>query len=237
MRIAIIETGAPPDQLDGRHPTYPKMMERLLSPLAPHLSFTTWPTFRDGSLPSPADFDGMLIMGSPAGVYEDHSWIAPLEDLIRDAAAAGKPQVGICFGHQLMAQAFGGEVRKSDKGWGVGVHHYDVTADAEWMTPQQGKIACAVSHQDQVTLAPPGAKTLAASGFCEYGALSYAQGPAISFQMHPEFEHDYAADLIGIRRNRFGEALSEEGLATLKKRSDRGVIAQWIVNFFEGARR
>jgi GMP synthase-like glutamine amidotransferase len=236
MRIAIIETGAPPEQLNGKHPTYPKMMERLLSPLAPHLSFTTYPTFRDGSLPAAADFDGMLITGSPAGVYEDHPWIAPLENLIRDAAAAGKPQVGICFGHQLMSQAFGGEVRKSDKGWGVGVHHYDVTADAPFMSPQQGRISCAVSHQDQVTAPPPGAKILAGSGFCEYGALAYAQGPAISFQMHPEFEHDYAADLIGIRRNRFGEALSEQGLDTLKKGSDRGVIARWIVNFFNGMR-
>lgn len=236
MRIAIIETGAPPEQLNSKHPTYPKMMERLLSPLAPHLSFTTYPTFRDGSLPAASDFDGMLITGSPAGVYEDHPWIAPLENLIRDAAAAGKPQVGICFGHQLMSQAFGGEVRKSDKGWGVGVHHYDVTADAPFMSPQQGRISCAVSHQDQVTAPPPGAKILAGSGFCEYGALAYAQGPAISFQMHPEFEHDYAADLIGIRRNRFGEALSKQGLDTLKKGSDRGVIARWIVNFFNGMR-
>ncbi len=236
MRIAIIETGAPPEQLNGKHPTYPEMMERMLAPLAPHLSFVTYPTFKDGSLPSAADFDGLLITGSPAGVYEDHAWIAPLEDLVRNAASAGKPQVGICFGHQLMAQAFGGEVKKSDKGWGVGVHHYDVAAEAPWMAPHQGRISCAVSHQDQVTQPPPGAKTLAGSGFCEYGALAYAQGPAISFQMHPEFEHDYAADLIGIRRNRFGEALSEEGLAALKKRSDRGLLAQWIVNFFNGRR-
>jgi len=236
MRIAIIETGAPPDQLNGKHPTYPKMMERMLAPLAPHLSFTTWPTFRDGSLPRPSDFDGLLITGSPAGVYEDHAWIGPLENLVRDAAAAGKPQVGICFGHQLMAKAFGGEVNKSDKGWGVGVHHYDVSGEAAWMSPSQGKISCAVSHQDQVIVPPPGAATIAGSGFCEFGALAYAQGPAISFQMHPEFDHDYATDLIGIRRNRFGDALSDEGLASLKKRSDRGVIAQWIVNFFNGKR-
>ncbi|MEK7264493.1 MAG: gamma-glutamyl-gamma-aminobutyrate hydrolase family protein [Pseudomonadota bacterium] len=236
MRIAIIETGAPPEQLNGKHPSYPQMMERMLAPLAPHLSFTTYPTFRDGALPSPADFDGLLITGSPAGVYEDHRWIAPLENLVRNAASAGKPQVGICFGHQLMAKAFGGEVNKSDKGWGVGVHHYEVTGESSWMSPAPAAISCAVSHQDQVLSPPPGAKTIAGSSFCEYGALAYAQGPAISFQMHPEFEHDYASDLIGIRRNRFGEELSDEGLASLKKRSDRGVIAQWIVNFFNGRR-
>ncbi|MGD9799554.1 MAG: gamma-glutamyl-gamma-aminobutyrate hydrolase family protein [Parvularculaceae bacterium] len=231
MRIAIIETGAPPEQLSDKHPSYPKMMERMLAPLAPKFSFTTYETFRNGVLPRPGDFDGLLITGSPAGVYEDHVWIAPLEDLVRDTAKAGKPQVGICFGHQLMAKAFGGEVKKSEKGWGVGVHHYEVAGDASWMTPAKGKISCAVSHQDQVITPPPGAKALAGSDFCEFGALSFAQGPAISFQMHPEFEHDYAADLIGVRRNRFGETLSEEGLDSLKKQSDRGVIAQWIANF------
>ncbi len=236
MRISIIETGAPPDPLAARHPTYPLMMERMLAPLAPHFSFTSWPTFRDRSLPTISDFDGLLITGSPAGVYEVHDWIAPLEELIRATAAAGKPQVGICFGHQLMAQAFGGEVKKSDKGWGVGVHQYDVTADAPWMIPAQGKISCAVSHQDQVTAPPPGAKTIAGSGFCEFGALAYAQGPAISFQMHPEFDHDYASDLIRVRRNRFGEELSDAGLASLRKGSDRGVMAQWIVNFFDSRR-
>lgn len=231
MRIAIIETGAPPEPLSGKHPSYPAMMERMLAPLAPHFSFTTFETFRNGALPEPASFDGLLITGSPAGVYEDHEWIEPLEKLVQHTAASGKPQVGICFGHQLMAQAFGGEVKKSEKGWGVGVHQYDVTSQAPWMTPSQGKIACAVSHQDQVIAPPPGAKRLAGSDFCEFGALAYAQGPAISFQMHPEFEHAYAADLIGIRRNRFGESLSDDGLASLKGRSDRGVIAQWIVNF------
>src|SRR5690606_28142769 len=130
-------------------------------------SFTTYETFRNGALPKPADFDGLLITGSPAGVYEDHVWIAPLEHLVRETAKAGKPQVGICFGHQLMAKAFGGEVRKSDKGWGVGVHHYDVTADTPWMAPMQGKISCAVSHQDQVIAPPPGAKVIAGSDFCE----------------------------------------------------------------------
>lgn len=236
MRIAIIETGAPPHELKSVHPTYPEMMERLLAPLASEISFTTWSTYQNGALPQPADFDGLLITGSAAGVYENHDWIAPLESLVRETADAGKPQVGICFGHQLMARAFGGEVRKSEKGWGVGVHFYDVTAEAPWMTPALGRVCCVVSHQDQVITPPKGATTLAQSAFCKHGALAYAHCPAISFQMHPEFEHDYASDLITLRRNRYGETLAREGLASLKNRSDRGVIARWIVNFFLGRR-
>lgn len=233
MRIAIIETGAPPEALRDRHPTYPAMMERLIAPLAPRFSFSTHRVFDGAALPSPADFDGLVIMGSAAGVYEDHAWIAPLEDLVRAAAAAEKPQVGVCFGHQIMAQAFGGEVKKSDKGWGIGLHRYDVAAGADWMSPAPSKISCAVSHQDQVVAPPPGARTLAASDFCAHAVLSYAQGPAISFQMHPEFDHQYASDLIGVRRNRYGEAMADAALSSLKERSDRELLARWIVNFFE----
>ena len=58
------------------------------------------------------DADGWLITGSRHGAYEDHPWIPPLEEFIRDAYAAQVPLVGICFGHQIIAQAMGGKVEK-----------------------------------------------------------------------------------------------------------------------------
>jgi GMP synthase-like glutamine amidotransferase len=232
MLIAIIETGVPPEPLKGRHGDYPAMMARMLAPFAPQLSFSTAHVARGDRLPAVADFDGLLITGSAAGVYEGHAWIAPLEELVRETANAGKPQVGICFGHQLMAQAFGGKVEKSDKGWGVGVHRYRVTGRTDWMIPELSQIACAVSHQDQVVEAPSGARVLAGSDFCPNGAIAYAQGKTVSFQMHPEFEHAYASDLLRLRADRLAQPLVENGLESLARASDRGRLAQWIANFF-----
>ena len=232
MRIAIIETGAPPPALLDRHPRYAPMMRRMLEPVAPGFSYSTWPMFETGEAPPLSAFDGLLLTGSPAGVYEEHGWIAPLEDLIRRAAEARRPQVGVCFGHQIMAQAFGGRVEKSDKGWGVGVHTYEVSGAAPWMTPRLGEIACALSHQDQVVGLPEDAAVLAGSDFCPNGVLSYARAPAISFQMHPEFSHDFARDLLMLRRARVGESLADEGLASLKGRSDRETMAKWIADFY-----
>lgn len=232
MHIAIIETGIPPEPLKDRHGDYPAMMARMLAPIAPGFRFSTARVCRGDPLPGVADFDGLLITGSAAGVYEEHAWIAPLEELVRDTAKAGKPQVGICFGHQLMAQAFGGKVEKSDKGWGVGVHRYRVNGRAEWMTPELSQIACTVSHQDQVVEAPSGAEVLAGSEFCPIGAIAYAQGRTISFQMHPEFEHAYASELLRLRADRIARPLVDQGLESLNQQSDRRRLAEWIVNFF-----
>lgn len=232
MLIAILETGAPPPSLQKRYGSYADMMEAMLAPLSPRFSFARMKLYDGGALPAIGAVDGALITGSAAGAYEDHAWIAPLEDFIRRAAAARKKTVGICFGHQIMARAFGGRVVKSDKGWGVGVHGYDVVDEARWMRPGAARIASVVSHQDQVVEAPPGAKRLAGSGFCPNAVLAYAEGPAISFQMHPEFAPDFAADLLRSREERLPENLVDEGLSTLKEPTDRALIARWIANFF-----
>lgn len=232
MHVRILETGEPPEPLKTQFGDYPIMFRRLLEPIAPGFSFSAAAVHRGAPMPALNDFDGLLITGSPAGVYEGHDWIAPAEDLVRRSVETAKPVVGICFGHQLMAQAFGGRVEKSDKGWAVGVHKYDVGVPAGWMTPASSRIACTVSHQDQVVEPPQGARVLAGSAFCPYAVLEYGQGPAISFQPHPEFGHDYAEALMRLRRGRIPEDVVDAGLPTLKGHSDRGLIARWIVEFF-----
>ncbi|MEZ5915757.1 MAG: hypothetical protein R3C42_09065 [Parvularculaceae bacterium] len=133
---------------------------------------------------------------------------------MRATAKAGKPQVGIRFGHQLMARAFGGEVKIGQAG-GVGVHRYDVAADAVLDDAEmQGKISCAVSHQDHGYRAAAGREGHRRFAVLRVRAPVLCARACDLFPDAPEFEHDFATDLIGVRRNRFGDELSDEGLSS-----------------------
>jgi len=235
MKVVILETGRPPAALRDRHSDYPTMFRALLAPVDPALRFETVAVVDGAAPPAPREADAFLITGSPAGVYEDHAWIAPLEAHIRAAADAGVPQIGICFGHQVMAQAFGGRVAKSDKGWGVGRHTYEVVDAPVWMDPAPQRFALAASHQDQVIEAPPGARVLARSAHTDYAALAYAQGPAVSFQGHPEMTASFTADLVASRRGRIPDAIVDDALASLADPLDAAAVATWMARFIRAA--
>lgn len=226
-QVAILKTGAPPPALETRHGDYPAMFRAILGD---GIEATTFDV-QAGEWPDPEAFDAAVITGSAAGVYETDPWIGELLDWIRTAKGRVK-LVGVCFGHQAMAQALGGQVEKSDKGWGVGLHAYDVLSSEPWMTPTSTTISIPVSHQDQVVVTPPGARVVAASAFTPYGALAW-DADAISFQCHPEFAPDYAAELTAARRGRIDGDLVDEALTSLRQPDHRALVSQWIRNFID----
>ncbi len=228
MRIAILQTGAPPADLGETFGSYPEMFEALLA--GEGRSFQRFDVTR-GEYPEPGQFDALLITGSAAGAYEPLPWIAPLKDFL--VQTKGKaPMVGVCFGHQVMAEAFGGHVEKSDRGWGIGLHRYDVPAPEPWMDPGAAGFAIPASHQDQVTVQPPHTRVIAASAFTPLAGLAYDDQPAISFQGHPEFDPAYAEALLQARRGtRFTEAVADAAIESLQAPNDRTRVGRWIIGF------
>ena len=234
--IAILETGIPPAGLDATYGTYADMFADLLASEGRAFRvFKTW----QGELPAQDEhLSGVVITGSPAGAYESDPWIGALTDWLR-ALHTEIPVVGICFGHQIMAQAWGGHVEKSHKGWGIGLHEYTVQAYDLWQelagaaeTQSAIKIACAVTHQDQVVKKPENAILLAGSEFTPHGALYYTDRKGLSFQCHPEFCEDFASDLLISRRGiRIDPALVDQALTTLKKPSQRHDVLGAISKF------
>ena len=224
MDLAILETGRPPGALQDRFEPYPAMFEHLLGLKA------TSSHVESGELPArPEDHAAYLITGSAAGVYDPLPWIAPLEDFLRSAKGKAK-LIGVCFGHQVMAEAFGGKVEKSIRGWGVGLQRYEIVVRAPWMD-EVNSIDIPVSHQDQIVVQPPHTHILASSDFSPFGMLAYEDQPAISMQFHPEFERDYARALIESRRDRLTDP--DAALASLDAPDDRARVAGWIRGFLE----
>lgn len=228
MKLGVLKTGRPPNPAIAEFGTYPDMFMDLLGRDA-----YAWRVYAadEGEYPAaPEDCDAYIVTGSAAGVYESDPWIGQLMAFLRGAKGRAK-LVGVCFGHQAMAQAFGGRVIKSPKGWGIGAHDYAVAAAEPWMDGAPA-IRLPASHQDQVVEAPPGADVFLASDFTPFAGLAWRDQPAISIQPHPEFQPAYARALIEARRGRvYADADADRAVASLQGPDDRGRVGGWIKAF------
>ncbi|SMX37672.1 type 1 glutamine amidotransferase [Octadecabacter ascidiaceicola] len=222
MKIGILQTGHSPDELRPVMGDYSNLFEQLLA----NQGFT-FETFNvvDGVFPDTPDrCEGWLITGSKHGAYEDHPWIAPLEALIRDIYAKEVPLVGVCFGHQIIAQALGGKVEKFKDGWAVGRQTYDWNGET---------ISLNAWHQDQVVQRPADATPIACNDFCENAALVYGKR-AFTVQAHPEFEAEFIDGLIRTRGGAVPADLIGAARADLEGDVNNDRLAAQISAFFKG---
>ncbi|ODT77672.1 MAG: glutamine amidotransferase [Pelagibacterium sp. SCN 64-44] len=234
MKLTIIQTGDVPAPLRERFGPYHQMFRAMFEATGGDFTYEAVLASDGEALPDPAGLEAIVITGSPAGVYDDLPWIGPLAGFIRGAYAANTPMLGICFGHQIMADALGGDVRKSEKGWGMGRHRYEVLARPAFMASAPETLSVACSHQDQVIAPPETAEVILASDFTPNAGLAYGNGRALSFQPHPEFSDDYAVALAELRRGRAPDEVVDRALASIAKPSDSADLARYIGRFFKG---
>lgn len=196
MKVGIFAAGITPDSLLGAFPTYSGMFLESLMAIDECFSFAVYDV-RLGMFPiSLKECDAWLVTGSESDAYADDAWILRLCDVIKGIDEAKQPLVGICFGHQIVARALGGRVEKFKGGWGVGVHHYQVS-ECLPMLANYEEIALCAFHQDQVVEKPAHARVILRSDFCENAGLVY-DDHILTFQGHPEFSEVYERALIDL---------------------------------------
>lgn len=229
QKICILETGEPRDALERQYGSYPMMAQDLLSPYMPDAEFTTVSPTLGEALPQPQGHDGYVIMGSKHGVYDDLPWIEPLKAFIREVAARKIPLVGICFGHQIMAEALGGKVEVARQGWQVGVQEYA-------MPGTEVTVKCMAFHQDQVVRQPDDTEVILCNDSCAYGGLVYSAFPGLSVQPHPEFDAAFVSELLhDTRENPIDADIVDYALCKIATPTNRTGFAKAIAAVLSGS--
>ncbi|HBW3531568.1 TPA: penicillin-binding protein 2 [Klebsiella pneumoniae] len=194
--LLLVQTGTPPTAIRQAHGDLPRWFRTLLAPWQTQL--TTVRVFEDEPLPAPDRQTVAVLTGSWAMVSDRLAWSERTADWIRQAVAIGMPLFGVCYGHQLMAHALGGEVAYHPGGRESGSQTITLSpwgVDDPLLSGLPATFPAHLSHLQTVTRLPEGATVLAASAHDPHQIVRY--GPhAVSTQFHPEFTAPIARSLI-----------------------------------------
>ena len=217
---------------------YPDMFENLLHsanstedfPKCEDLIFTPY-AVNQGVYPSQIDsHDAYIITGSKSGVYDDEEWIKALKLYVQQLNAKNKKLIGICFGHQLIAEALGGYAGKAPCGWEIGVKRAVMLAGRDQRFSGVSEFCLAYSHQDQVLEKAPGSQVLAKTPNCPI-AMTSIGSHILTFQGHPEFDVAYARALFELRKASYPSDLYSECETSLSIETQHLKVAQWMIDF------
>lgn len=222
MILGLLQCGHVPDAVRAKYGDYPTLYAAMFP--GRDVTIDTYEVFEGAFPKGPAAADAWLISGSRFGAYEGHDWIAPLEMLIRDIVAAERPLVGICFGHQIIAQAMGGRVEKFPGGWALGLQTYEIG---------DRRLRLNAWHQDQVLDLPPGATRLGRSAHCENAAFALGDR-VLTMQAHPEFHAALIDTMTEVRGADLPADRVDQARALLGQADDNGVAHAWIAHVLTG---
>ncbi len=227
MKVALLVCDHVAEQFVGKHGDYPFMFNQLL----PELKLEPW-FVCDGSFPSIADYDAFVCTGSKASVYDNIEWIHRLKAFTKEIYDSGKRFVGVCYGHQMMAEALGGKVERAEVGYLIGVHKFSIKEKPFWMKEVPDSYNILMLCQDQVVKLPPASKVLASSPDCQVGMFTVGD-TFLGMQGHPEFSPEYDRDVFISRVERIGKEKVQEALLSLNSNPDRILLKTLILEFLK----
>lgn len=230
MKIGLLECDHVREELLSISGDYRQMFPALFATVAPMWEFEFFDVCNGHFPVSVNDCDVYICTGSKSSVYDHDEWIIRLKTFVKALYEAGKTYIGVCFGHQILGEALGGEVRKSDVGWCVGVHSFEVLEYQKWMQPALSSFNLLMMCQDQVLKLPPDSILLAQTPDCPH-AMFQVGNFMLGIQAHPEFSKAYDQALMELRVERIGERKVEMGTMSLELPVSEKEFAQWIVNF------
>jgi GMP synthase-like glutamine amidotransferase len=233
LKIAILDAVPERYWADDLGITDSQKFIDLLQPLHKAARYDVYYVSKNQFPDNVADYDAILLTGSPCSVHDDHDWIGRLVDLTRDAAGKGLRVTGSCFGHQLVARAFGGEVGYNENGWLIGNYAVHITTRHDWMQPAATTTGLYHFNQERVTRLPVGAAAFARTD--EYADYGYTLGANIMcFQGHPEQPYRAMVNFLKTTHSLSAEEYRRATRYIAAGEPDSKIWGQWIIRFFLG---
>jgi GMP synthase-like glutamine amidotransferase len=228
MKINILLCDTFDGQLPENIPDYVFLLRQLFGKFDGNVSYEIFDV-RDNIYPASLRSDELyLIPGSRACAYDNTQWVKTLIEFIRTMYSEGVKMAGICFGHQIIAQALGGRVERARQGWGTGVRSSEIIDPKALKFFSEGRMNLLYNHHDQVVELPPRAKCFARSEFCPVDGF-YIDDNIVTFQGHPEYTPEYNRHLLVNHSTGEQEDVISKALASLNCKTDSSVAAKWIM--------
>lgn len=228
MKVGLLECDHVREDLQHIAGDYRQMFAELFQRFAPQLQLEYFDV-RNGEFPASVNAcEAFVCTGSRFSAYDSDDWIRKLKNFLRKLRDVDKPFVGICFGHQIMAEALGGKVEKSEQGWGIGVHALNIVKAESWMQPEHSHCGIQYTHQDQVVRLPENSVLLGESDHCPVAMFQVGE-KMLGIQGHPEFPAAYVEALVRGRTKLIGA--DKVNSAKFDAPTDEGVITTWLAQF------
>ncbi len=229
-KLLVLVTGEPVERVRERHGDFVAIVHRAIAAAWPYRIDAVDARQDDSLEAASADADAIVITGSAANVHHGEPWMLRAQEFLRAEHARGTPILGLCFGHQLLAQALGGEVTPNPRGRElstVTIERLEADPLFDGIEPRFSANAC---HLDTVARLPDAARVLARSPLDDHQVLRFSER-CYGVQFHPEFDGAVMRGYVEARSEQArAEGLDPDHLARVASDTPAGprILANFI---------